>query len=62
MDKQYRDEIGMVMHDTMKDMYEIGAVNDAEMQEFEKKCFVSDDKPIRKPRCVSNKEIAMAMV
>jgi DNA-binding transcriptional regulator YiaG len=38
--KKYRDEIAMVCHDMMKAAQSVGAVNDAEMREFEKNCFV----------------------
>ncbi|MDR1787554.1 MAG: hypothetical protein LBR16_03800 [Treponema sp.] len=39
--KQYRDEIAMVCHEMMEDGYRLGMVSDAEMQKFEKHCFVS---------------------
>jgi hypothetical protein len=42
MSKRYRDEIAMVCHDMMKDIYAVGGVSDAEMKEFEKDCFVTD--------------------
>jgi hypothetical protein len=40
MAKVFRDEIAMVCHEMMEDLYKDGIVNDAEMREFEKNCFV----------------------
>jgi DNA-binding transcriptional regulator YiaG len=42
MGKQYRDEIAMVCHDMMKSAYDVGAVTNAEMREFEKDCFIEE--------------------
>jgi len=42
MGKQYRDEIAMVCHDMMKSAQSVGAVGDAEMEEFEADCFVQE--------------------
>jgi DNA-binding transcriptional regulator YiaG len=50
MIKQYRDEIAMVCHNMMKDMYELGAVSDGEMREFEENCFASSPDSAKKPR------------
>ena len=55
MGKQYRDEIAMVCHDMMKSAQSVGAVSDAEMDEFEADCLVqepetdySEEKPLKK--------------
>jgi hypothetical protein len=45
--KHYRDEIAMVCHDIMKAGRSVGAVSNAEMQEFEKNCFVQDSETIQ---------------
>jgi hypothetical protein len=42
MNKRYRDEIALVTHDIMKDFQQVGAVSEAEMQEFEQDCLVHD--------------------
>jgi len=42
MGKQYRDEIAMVCHDMMKSAQSVGAVSDAEMDEFEADCFIHE--------------------
>ena len=39
---EYRDEIAMVCHNMMKSAQSVGALSDAEMQEFEKDCFVEE--------------------
>jgi hypothetical protein len=39
--KTYRDEIAMVCHEMMKAGRSIGAISDAEMQEFEENALVS---------------------
>jgi len=39
---EYRDEIAMVCHDMMKSAQSVGAINDTEMREFEKDCFVEE--------------------
>jgi DNA-binding transcriptional regulator YiaG len=48
MAKVFRDEIAMVCHEMMDDLYKSGIVNDAEMREFEKDCFVTTPEPARK--------------
>jgi hypothetical protein len=40
--KKYRDEIAMVCHEMIKDGYQLGIVTDAEMEDFEKGCFVDE--------------------
>ena len=45
--KEYRDEIAMVCHEMMKAGQSVGAVSDAEMQEFEENCFVSVPAPVQ---------------
>jgi hypothetical protein len=42
MAKKYRDEIAMVCHDMMKAAQTVGGVTDAEMEDFEKGCFVDE--------------------
>jgi hypothetical protein len=46
MGKQYRDEIAMVCHDMMKSAQSVGAVSDAEMEEFEADCFIQEGKTV----------------
>jgi len=46
MDKQYRDEIAMVCHDMMKSAQSVGAVSDAEMEEFEVDCFIQEPETV----------------
>jgi DNA-binding transcriptional regulator YiaG len=60
MDKQYRDEIAMVMHDMMQDFYKVGAVNDAEMREFEKNCFVQTPELAAKNQIEHEKSLPLA--
>ncbi|MDR3170280.1 MAG: hypothetical protein LBU17_01485 [Treponema sp.] len=45
MSKKYKDEISMVIHEMMEDLYEIGAIDEAEMREFDEDCLVPDDSP-----------------
>ena len=45
MKKQYRDEIAMVCHDTMKAIHRVGGVSDTEMKEFEADCYVKEPEP-----------------
>jgi hypothetical protein len=59
MSKRYRDEIAMVCHDMMKDLYAVGGVSDAEMKEFETDCFVIAPDPVRTK--LQEKELAYAM-
>ena len=42
MSKEYIDEIAMVCHNMMKSAQSVGAINDTEMSEFEKDCFVEE--------------------
>jgi hypothetical protein len=46
MGKQYRDEIAMVCHDMMKSAQSVGAVSDAEMEEFEADCFIHESEKV----------------
>ncbi|MDR0645060.1 MAG: hypothetical protein LBG05_09215 [Treponema sp.] len=57
MVEQYRDEIAMVCHDMMKDMYKIGAVSEDEMREFEENCFVEEPAMRRRPARKSGREV-----
>ena len=54
--KQYRDEIAMVCHDTMKAIHSVGGVSDAEMSKFEADCFVQEPEPEYK----TNKTLELA--
>jgi len=58
MGKQYRDEIAMVCHDMMKAAYSVGAVTNADMDEFEEDCFVEEPEAI----CETEKIPEMAHV
>jgi len=40
--KKYRDDIAQTCHEIVKDGYNLGIINDAEMKEFEADCFVHE--------------------
>jgi DNA-binding transcriptional regulator YiaG len=42
MGKRYYSEASMVCHESVKDLYEIGAISEAEMKEFDERCFVQE--------------------
>ena len=44
MGKKYYSEASMVCHQSAKDLFEIGAISEAEMKEFDDMCFV-EEKP-----------------
>jgi len=44
MGKRYYSEASMVCHQSAKDLFEIGAISEAEMKEFDDMCFV-EEKP-----------------
>jgi DNA-binding transcriptional regulator YiaG len=42
MGKHYYSEASMVCHQSAKDIFEIGAISEAEMKKFDDMCFVED--------------------
>ena len=43
MGKRYYSEASMVVHESAKDLFEIGAISEAEMKEFDDMCFVEEE-------------------
>ena len=43
MGKRYYSEASMVCHQSAKDLFEIGAITEAEMKEFDDRCFVEEE-------------------
>ena len=48
MGKKYYSEIAEGIHESMKELFDIGAISEAEMREFDKRCLV--EKPRAKPK------------
>jgi DNA-binding transcriptional regulator YiaG len=46
MGKRYYSEASMVCHQSAKDLFEIGAISEAEMKEFDNMCFVEKEPEI----------------
>jgi DNA-binding transcriptional regulator YiaG len=46
MGKRYYSEASMVCHQSAKDLFEIGAISEAEMKEFDNMCFVEEEHEI----------------
>jgi DNA-binding transcriptional regulator YiaG len=42
MNKKYQSEQLMVCHESAQALYEIGAITEAQMQEFDRDCLVSE--------------------
>jgi putative transcriptional regulator len=42
MGKRYYSEASMVVHQSAKDLWEIGAISEAEMREFDERCLVQE--------------------
>jgi putative transcriptional regulator len=42
MGKRYYSEATMVVHQSAKDLYDIGAISESEMREFDERCFVQE--------------------
>jgi putative transcriptional regulator len=42
MGKRYYSEATMAVHQSAKDLLEIGAISEAEMREFDEMCFVQE--------------------
>ena len=42
MGKRYYSEASMVVHQSAKDLLEIGAISEAEMREFDEMCLVQE--------------------
>jgi DNA-binding transcriptional regulator YiaG len=47
MDKIYKSEPLMVIHEMAQDLYEIGAITDAEKQEYDADCLLPDPAAIK---------------
>jgi DNA-binding transcriptional regulator YiaG len=45
MGKKYQSELDMVIYEMAQDLYEIGAIDETEMREFDEDCLVPDDSP-----------------
>ena len=46
MERKYQNEILMVCHQEAKDLYEIGAITEEEMREFDEACLVQEFQPV----------------
>jgi DNA-binding transcriptional regulator YiaG len=46
MGKRYYSEASMVCHQSAKDLFEIGAISEAEMKGFDNMCFVEEEPEI----------------
>jgi putative transcriptional regulator len=42
MKKKYYSEASEAVHESARDLYEIGAITEAEMSEFDESCFVRE--------------------
>ena len=49
MDKRYSSDISMMVHESATDLFEIGAISEARMREFDKMCLVKESKTKSKP-------------
>jgi len=45
MEKRYYSEALKAVHESARDLYEIGAISEDEMKEFDKGCFVNEPVP-----------------
>jgi DNA-binding transcriptional regulator YiaG len=48
MQKKYQSELLMVCHQEAEALLAVGALNEAEMREYDKMCLVQEPKPARK--------------
>ena len=48
MSKKYYSEAAMVIHESVKDLFEIGAISEAEMRDFDERCIVEKSKTTHK--------------
>jgi len=44
MDKRYRSDISMMVHESAMDLFEIGAISETRLREFDKMCLVKKSK------------------
>jgi len=47
MEKRYYSEATMVAHEMAQDLFEIGAITEAEMKKYDEMCFVEEPKEIK---------------
>jgi DNA-binding transcriptional regulator YiaG len=48
MEKRYKSEIMMVLHGMAEGLFEIGAISEQEMLEWDRDCLVQEQKPAQK--------------
>jgi DNA-binding transcriptional regulator YiaG len=47
-ERKYYSEASMVAHEMARDLYQIGATNDARMREYDEMCLVREPEPAQK--------------
>ena len=44
MEKKYYSEASMAIHESARDLFEVGAISEAEMKDFDNRCLVQEPK------------------
>ena len=44
MEKKYYSEASMAIHESARDLFEVGAISESEMKDFDKRCLVQEPK------------------
>jgi DNA-binding transcriptional regulator YiaG len=60
MRNKYYSEASRAIHESARDLYEIRAITEAEMREFDESCFVQEDEP--SPGATQNQPATLALV
>jgi DNA-binding transcriptional regulator YiaG len=58
MDKRYKSEIMMVLHQEALANFEVGAISEERMREWDNKCLVQKPKPAQKTARASKRALA----
>ena len=44
MEKKYYSEAAMAIHESVRDLYEVGSISETEMKDFDHRCIVKEPK------------------
>ena len=48
MEKKYYSEAAEAIHESARDLFEVGAISEAEMKDFDERCFIQEPETVHK--------------
>jgi DNA-binding transcriptional regulator YiaG len=58
MDKRYKSEIMMVLHQDAEGLFQVGAISEKEMRRYDRDCLVQEPKPEAKAARTAKRALA----